>query len=43
MVPLNVLQRVIMHICVSVIRIFALKTSFRSIHRRFDAFVAMAT
>ena len=34
----NVLRRVFMHICLSVIRLFALKTIFRYIHRRFDAF-----
>ena len=27
-----------MHICLSVIRLFALKTIFRYIHKRFDVF-----
>ena len=34
----NVFRRVFMHICLSVIRLFALKTIFRYIHRWFDAF-----
>ena len=36
---LNVLRRVSMHICLSVIRLFALKTFFRYIHKRLDAFL----
>ena len=35
----NVLRRVCMHICLSFIRLFALKTIFRYIHKRFDAFL----
>ena len=35
----NVLSRVCMHICLSVIRLFALKTIFRYSHRWFDAFL----
>ena len=36
----NVLRRVFMHICLSVIRLFALKTIFKYIHRWFDAFLS---
>ena len=32
----NVLRRVCMHICLSVIKLFALKTIFRYIHKRFE-------
>ena len=39
----NVIRRVFMHICLSVIRLFALKTIFRYIHGWFDAFFAMVT
>ena len=35
----NVHRRVCMHICLSFIRLFALKTIFRYIHKRFDAFL----
>ena len=37
----NVLRRVCMHICLSFIRLFALKTIFRYIHKRFDAFLPL--
>ena len=36
----NVLRRVFMHICLSVIKLYALETIFKYIYRWFDAFLS---